>query len=238
MSAPAPHTNATQQEPQLEARTAELTELLDHLTACWDDERRLLARKLHDSLGSSMTALTMHLGLLAQHLPPENQALRERSGQMKQLLANIIETNRQMQLALWNDKLEFLGVRAALKELVADFGREHSIAARASLPDDDPAYSRAQAVALLRCAEEGLRNVLAHAQASAVDMILDDDGDQAMLTVRDNGVGPGQVDLGSLNCHGLRLLRERARALGGTLALGPGPDGGAALTMTLPKAAA
>jgi signal transduction histidine kinase len=236
MSAPAPQPPATELERQLAARTAELSELLAHLTSCWDAEKRQLARQLHDSLGSSMTALTMHLGLLAQQLPAEGKA-RDRAAQMKQLLATIIETNRTMQLELWNDKLEFLGIKAALGELVSEFRREHGVAARASLPDDDPEYSREQSVALLRCAEEGLRNVLAHAQASAVEIILDDDGDQAMLTVRDDGVGPGDADMSSFSCHGLRLLRERARALGGTLTLGPGPEGGTALTLVLPKAA-
>lgn len=218
------------------ARVAELTELLGHLTTCWDEERRLLARRLHDSLGSSMTALTMHLGLLSQHL--QEQPQRDRAAQMKQLLNNIIETNRKMQLQLWNDKLEFLGPKAAIAELVTDWGREHGIKARASLPDEDPDYSRPQGVALLRCAEEGLRNVLAHAQASEVDVILDDDGDQAMLTVRDNGKGPGTGAASAPSCHGLRLLRERARLLGGTLTLGAGPDGkGTALTLVLPKQA-
>ena len=218
------------------ARAAELTELLGHLCACWDEERRQLARRLHDSLGSSMTALTMHLGLLSQHLHEQPQ--RDRASQMRQLLNNIIETNRQMQLSLWNDKLEFLGPKAAIAELVSEWGREHGIKARASLPDDEPTCSREQGVALLRCTEEGLRNVAAHARASEVEVIFDDDGDQAMLTVRDNGVGPGDGVSASLSCHGLRLLRERARALGGTLTLGKGPDGsGAALTIILPKQA-
>lgn len=216
------------------ARAAELAELLGHLTSCWDDERRQLARKLHDSLGSSMTALTMHLALLSQHLP---EPQRDRAAQMKTLLNNIIETNRTMQLALWNDKLEFLGPKAAIAELVQEWGHEHGIKARASLPDEDPDYSRAQGVALLRAAEEGLRNVLAHAKATQVDVILDDDGDQAMLTVRDNGVGPGNGVGDAMRHHGLRLLRERARLLGGTLTLGPGPEGGAALTLILPHQA-
>jgi signal transduction histidine kinase len=56
-----------------------------------------------------------------------------------------------------------------------------------------------------------------------------------MLTVRDNGVGPGQDPGSSLSCHGLRLLRERARLLGGSLSIAPGPQGGTALTMIFPK---
>ena len=235
MTAPDPHHPDPELDRQVAERTAELTELVGHLMSCWDEERRLLARKLHDSLGSSMTALTMHLGLLSKNLS-DDKAI-ERAGQMKALLNNIIETNRKVQLSLWNDKLEFLGIKAALTELVAEFGREHGIAARASLPDDDDAYARAPGVALLRCAEEGLRNVLQHARAGAVEVILDDDGDQLMLTVRDDGIGlvDGAAPSESLNCHGLRLLRERARALGGTLTLAPASGGGTALTMVLPR---
>ena len=220
-------------------RTADLTEMLAYVGACWDDERRLLARQLHDSLGSSMTALTMHLALLSQHIPADNKSMRDRGAQMKNLLANIIETNRKMQLELWNDKLEFLGIRAALAELVPEFGAAHGLTARTSLPEDDASYSREQGVALLRCAEEGLRNVAAHARASEVDVVLDDDGEQVMLTVRDNGAGlpGGAAVMEATRCHGLRLLRERSRFLGGTLELCAADGGGALLRMTLPKVA-
>ena len=176
-------------DPALEhlvaARTAELSDMVSWLANSWDQERRQLARQLHDSLGSSMTALTMHLALLSQHLPADNKALRDRAAQMKNLLGGVIETNRKMQLALWNDKLEFLGLKTALSELVPEFAAEHGIRALASLPDEDGAWSREHAVLLLRCAEEGLRNAVAHAQATQVDVILDDDGEMAMLTVRD-----------------------------------------------------
>jgi len=228
-------------DPELErlvaARTAELTAMLAWQANCWDDERRQLARQLHDSLGSSMTALTMHLALLSQHIPAENKSMRDRSAQMKTLLGNIIETNRTMQLALWNDKLEFLGLKAALAELVPAFGVDHGIKANASLPEDDSAYTREVGALLLRCAEEGLRNVAAHAQARRVDVILDDDGEMTMLTVRDDGAGPadGALEQGSKRCHGLRLLRERARHLGGDVTLKAAEGGGAILQMTVPR---
>jgi len=234
MTAPDPQHHDPELERLVAERTAALTELVAHLMSCWDDERRLLARKLHDSLGSSMTALTMHLGLLSKGLTDTKTV--ERAGQMKTLLAGIIETNRKVQLTLWNDKLEFLGIKAALAELVEEFGQQHGIKASVSLPDDDDAYAREQGVALLRCAEEGLRNTLDHARASQVEVILDDDGEQLMLTVRDDGVGlarPAPPE--SLRCHGLRLLRERARALGGSVSLAGIEGGGTALTMILPR---
>lgn len=215
-------------------RAADLNELLGHSLTCWDNERRQLSRQLHDSMGSSLTALTMHLGLLASKMPQE-PALQERATVMKNLLHNIIETNRQMQHRLWNDKLEFLGLRVALGELVTQFGEQHSLAARCSLPDEEPRCPRSHHVVLLRTLEEGLSNVLTHAQASEIDVVVDDNDEQIMLTVKDNGIGPNSHHLDGQERHGLRTLRERAAYLGGTLELAPAVGGGAALTLILPK---
>jgi signal transduction histidine kinase len=234
MSPPATGQFEAEVERRLAERSADLAELLGHQTTCWDDQRRALARQLHDNLGSSMTALTMHLALLSQQLPPDKN-LQTRTAQMKTLLTGIINTNRDMQIALWNDKLEFLGVKAALAELVSEFGARHHITARISLPDEEAPYARELGVALLRTCEEGLRNVLAHAQASEIDVILDDNDEEIMLTVRDNGVGPGDQASAPGPRHGLRLLRERARYLGGRLSVSALPAGGTALAITLPR---
>ncbi len=234
MSAPAPEQFEAEVERRVAERTADLSELLGHLTTCWDDERRQLARKLHDSLGSSMTALTMHLALLTQQMPAE-KILQNRTAQMKTLLMNIINTNREMQITIWNDKLEFLGVKSALSELVGEFGALHQITARISLPDEDSAYAREHGVALLRTCEEGLRNVVAHAGATEVDVVLDDNDEEIMLTVRDNGVGSVDYDRKAKDCHGLRLLRERARYLGGRLSVTALPERGTALSIVLPR---
>jgi signal transduction histidine kinase len=234
MSAPAPEQFEAEVERRVAERTADLAELLGHLTTCWDDERRQLARKLHDSLGSSMTALTMHLSLLTQQMPAE-KILQTRTAQMKALLMNIINTNREMQITIWNDKLEFLGVKAALSELVSEFGALHQVTARISLPDEEAIYPREHGVALLRACEEGLRNVAAHAGATEVDVVLDDNDEEIMLTVRDNGVGHADYDRKASDCHGLRLLRARARYLGGRLDVRALPEGGTALAIMLPR---
>lgn len=212
----------------------DLAELLAHLAHCWDDERRELARILHDNVGSSLTALSMHLSLLSMKLPDE-PALRERAAQMKAVLAQVVDANRALQNRLWNDKLEFLGLKAALTGLVAEFGQAHAIGATASLPEAEVDCTRDQAVVLLRCAEEGLANVARHARATRAEVVLDDGEDELMLTVRDDGAGAAAVDMGSRDCHGLRLLRERALALGGTLSVASLQPAGTALCVRLPR---
>lgn len=218
-------------------RANDLSELLGYTNTAWDDERRALARQLHDSMGSSLTALTMHLSLLAHKMPAE-PALQDRAAQMKQLLLNVIDTNRQMQLRLWNDKLEFLGVTVALAELANQFGELEQIKVVCSFPEEELSCPRGHSVALLRTLEAALANIKQHAQASTIDIILDDNDDATTLTVKDNGVGlmPGHAQ--QPGTHSLRAVRERAAYLGGSLQLTANPAGGTILTVTLPKAAA
>ena len=234
MSAPAKPDQVAELAQMDALRAADLSELLGHVNARWDDERRALARQLHDSLGSSLTALTMHLALLVQQLPPERTVL-ERAAKMKQLLMSVIDTNRQMQVRLWNDKLEFLGVTVALGELAAQFGLQHQIAVRCSMPEDELICPRSHGVALLRTLEEGLSNIVAHAQASEVDIIVNDNDEAVMLTVKDNGIGFQNGNVMQTGKHGLRAVRERVHYLGGMLTLAPNQGPGATLSVSLPK---
>jgi signal transduction histidine kinase len=212
-----------------------LAELLAHTLHTDDEQKRLLARQLHDKLGSSLTALSMHLSLMSKQLPAD-QALQERAALVKQLLGNIIEGNRALQATLWNDTFEFLGIKAALHELADNFGAAHGIRVAASLPEQELDCPREAALVLLRGAQEGLANIAAHAGATEAELVLDDDGAAWVLTVRDNGKGLDGANAESAR-HGLRLLRERLRPLGGSLTLRPNPQdaAGASLVLTLPR---
>lgn len=230
MTPQAEHANDTQ-------RVADLSELLGHVNASRDQERRALARHMHDSLGSSLTALTMHLDLLAQQMPLD-PALQQRTAQIRQLLQEIVENNRAMQMTLWNDKLEFLGLGVALADAADQFSRQHQMTVRCSLPDDDLECPLDHGVVVLRALEEGLSNIAAHTQAGSVDVIVDDNDEMLMLTVKDDGIGlqgGAPARLGLHGRHGLRLVRERARHLGGTLTLTQNQGRGACLTVSLPK---
>lgn len=229
-----PQTTETDLVRLVAERTQDLSELLNYLADCWDEERRQLARKMHDSLGSSLTAITMHMSLLQQKLP-QDQALHDRLAQMRQLLSQVVTANRDMQLNLWNDKLEFLGLKAALADAIERFSRETGIQVHPNLPDEDVECDNRQSLLLLRAAEDGLRDVARHAQAKRVDLVLDDTGDELILTLRDDGIGRAAEDLGERSCHGLRILRERVRVMNGELTVADNPAGGTMLTVTLPR---
>jgi signal transduction histidine kinase len=79
-----------------------------------------------------------------------------------------------------------------------------------------------------------LNNVVKHAQATQVDVILDVDEDQVALTVRDNGIGIPAERRDSPGTYGLRGLQERAAFLGGTVAISAGRNGGTVVSVRLP----
>lgn len=194
---------------------ADLRELLGHVSASWDNERRSLSRQLHDSMGSTLTALSMHLSILEQQLPAAS-ALLERIALMKQLLLHLIESNRQMQLKLWSDKFEFLGLKIALNDLAWQFAEQHHLTMHCTLPPGELSCPHQYGALLLHVLEEALRNIASHAQASEVEIDLAETEAALTLTVKDNGIGLAHA---AKDKHGLRLLRERIRHLGGTLSV-------------------
>jgi signal transduction histidine kinase len=159
------------------------------------------------------------------------------------------KNNRDMQSGLWNDKLEFLGAGVAIADLATQFGDSHALAVRCSLPDDELNCPRGHGVVLLQALEQGLSNVARHAQAKQVDIIVDDNDDALTLTLKDDGIGlpagsPAGLPAGAPTGlpaqhpyaqHGLRLIRERLRHLGGSLTLTKNQERGACLTVSLPK---
>lgn len=209
-----------------------LAELLAHLCAAWDQEKRDLARHMHDNLGANLTALSMHLSMLTRHLPPD-PVLQERAAAMKALMSKVVQTNRALQDSLWNDKLEYLGLKAALQDLIE---QSHAADVRVSLslPDADLPCPVAVGLTLLRCAEEGIHNARRHGRAGQISLLLEDEGETLSLRVRDDGIGPGTAKPGM----GLRLLRQRVLQLGGSMHLSSCEAGGAELQVRLPRQSA
>lgn len=227
----------TQLEALVAARTTEVRELIGHLESTREEEKRAIARELHDDLGSALTALNMHLAILFQHMPAEPR-LTERAVQIKALLSSVTQTTRRIQVGLRPDKLDIFGIKTAIADQVLEFENYSGVACRASLPDEDLAYPPQVDIALFRMVQEALNNIAKHANASHVDVVLDDSDENIMLTIRDNGVGFSVSQPAMGITHGLRGMRERAGYLGGDVSITSAPGKGATIVVTLPKAGA
>jgi len=225
----------TQLEALVTARTAEVSELMAHLEATREEEKRAIARELHDDLGSALTALNMHLAILFQQMPADSR-LVDRSVQIKGLLTSVTQTTRRIQAGLRPDKLDIFGIKTAIAEQALEFENYTGVSCRVDLPDEELSYPPQIDIALFRMVQEALNNIAKHAKANRVEIVLDDTDDHVVLSIRDDGVGIEASQKAGTVTHGLRGMRERAGYLGGDVKIISAAGKGTSIVITLPKA--
>jgi two-component system, NarL family, sensor histidine kinase UhpB len=212
---------------------AGLRELSASVVEAREEERRRIARELHDELGQRLTALKIDLATLAAQagLPTDDV----RVAAMQAMLDDTVASVRRIASDLRPLMLDDLGLNAAIEWLARDASRRMGIAVHTRLPLDEPAVEQRVATALYRMVQEALTNVARHAQAHSVEVALQAQDGQLVLTVADDGVGLTEQALQRAGSFGLMGLRERAHGLGGTIDVGPRPGGGTRLTVRLPS---
>ncbi|MBC7514069.1 MAG: PAS domain-containing protein [Herminiimonas sp.] len=224
----------TQLEALVASRTAEVHELIGHLETTREEEKRAIARELHDELGSALTALSMHLSLLLRQMPADRTP-DAHVVQINSLLASIVTTTRRMQQGLRPDKLDVFGIKTAIAEQVQEFAQYAGVSCKVSVPDENVLYGAAIDIALFRMVQEALNNIAKHAKASNVAVVLDDTDDAIVLTIRDDGIGLPENSADKLHTHGLRGMRERAAYLGGSVGFSSSLGGGTTIRVDVPK---
>lgn len=238
-TAPRPLSSAQEAplESQLEAlvvqRTAQIREVLAHTEASREEENKALARKLHGDVGSSLTALSMHLAMLARHLPSDS-VVKERMQQMKELLSSAVATTRCIQSALRPDKLDLFGWESAAEDLANQLLGEIGIAYEFHLPNQTLSCAASIEISLYRMLEEALTNVKLHACATRVDITLEEEEEWVRMFIQDNGVGFSRAAM-LPGKHGLRRIKERAAYFGGELLIHSVVDQGTKIEIKLPR---
>lgn len=225
-------------EVQVDAGTVALAhaatlheQLLHRLSRSQEDERRRIARELHDSLGQYLTALKLALGSLAPAIA--DPRLRQR---VEHLDAITTEVDRELDhiiAALRPVVLDELGLAGALPGIVADWSRHSGIPAEVVLVHvEQERFDDETESTLYRATQEGLTNVVKHARARRVDVTLTRIQDTLCLTVEDDGVGFDVADIH--RGWGLRGMAERARSVGGMLDVESTPGAGTTVIVRLP----
>jgi signal transduction histidine kinase len=206
------------QRHRLAARTSELEQLTRLLLRVQEDERRRIARELHDEAGQVLTAVKIELEL-------------EGRAEAGALVGRALSQVRDLSNLLRPSALDDLGLPAALRALVADFS------SRTRLPvtlDLDPAMRRLPAeveVVVYRVVQEALTNAARHARASAARVQVGGDERHVRVIVEDDGRGLAE---GASPHTGWLGMRERVAALGGQLSIGSGERSGVRLDARIP----
>jgi two-component system sensor histidine kinase UhpB len=187
--------------------------------AAQESERRRVARELHDEVGQALTGAMLRLD-------------RDDTEEAKVALRAALEEVREIASRLRPEALDELGLRNALRALVAAAARDARLDIRPEIDPELPALTPEQELVLYRVAQEALTNALRHSGAASMHCSLSAQGGGVLLTVRDDGRGfdPKEVRFGA----GIRGMRERALLVRATLELESSPAGGTTVRLWSP----
>lgn len=230
-------TKEVEAEQELRATNSQLRALAARLDTIREEERRAIAREIHDQIGQALTALKLDLGALAGQLPPgAGAAVEERARSMETLIDQTIDTTRRVSASLRPAILDDLGLAAAIRSQAREFEQRTGVACDLDLPDDGDGVAAPIALALFRILQEALTNVTRHAGARQVHIGLTLGPDTAVLTVADDGRGVTAEELGRPSSLGIVGIRERALAVGGEVTITGAPARGTTLSVRVPTA--
>jgi len=217
----------------LERLEAERARTANAVLQAQEGERARLARDLHDEANQALTGVLLRLEATAQHAPPQlREELRETQGVATRAMGELVRLARELRPVALDD----LGLGAALRTQVADFGRRAGVETTLDMPasglDDLDADEQ---LVVYRVVQEGLSNIAQHAAASSVRVHVDCRGDGTVVRVADNGEG-FRSDEASAGL-GLTGMRERAVLAGGRLEVSSRPGAGTIIELRLGAAA-
>jgi len=208
----------------LESSREELRQLSLHLQAVREDERKALARELHDDVGGLLAGIRLELGALQSRLVSTDPALKSRIASVDVLLESARAASDRIMRNLRPSVID-LGLVEALRWLVRDFGKRYGIEAKFRSNVENPKLLEQPRVALFRVGQEALLNVVKHARAKTVRVDLFVDDKQATLEIVDDGFGISTDRSAALDRFGIRGMRERIEGLGGWMEVSGGSAG-------------
>ncbi|MFL6447124.1 MAG: PAS domain S-box protein [Bryobacteraceae bacterium] len=221
------------QGAELDRTKEELRALAASLLTAQDEERRHVARELHDDVSQRLAVLEMHVSLL-QSQPEMPDALKQQLEGLTNEITKVSEGVRTLSHGLHPSMLEHLGLIPALRSLGSEFEKVQSFTFHLISFPLQRTIPLSVASTLYRIAQEALRNVAKHAPGSLVTVRVTEDEHELHLSIHDNG--PGFDPASTATHHGLGLIsiEERVRLVGGKLALSAKPGGGTRIDVTVP----
>ena len=216
----------------MEDRTRELSALSNHLQALSEREKSELARKLHDELGGLLTAAKMDLSWLQSRL--EGAVIQERLAQLGSVLDEAMDLKRRVVEELRPSLLDHFGLPTALRAYVESTCAKAGLACQLVVEHACESMSKDTTIALFRVVQEGLSNIIRHAQANNVKLELSGDERHCVVTLVDDGHGFDARSPQFRWSHGLMGMRQRAEALGGRLDIASQVGGGTRVRVEIP----
>jgi PAS domain S-box-containing protein len=225
-------------EEQLKSTLDQLQGLAIHMETVREEERTRIAREVHDELGQALTGLKLELAWIKGRLIKENRQeqlplLLDKAEEMSKQIDTTIQSMRRIVTELRPGILDEFGLAAALEWQGQEFHKRTGIPCSVSVTETSVNAERSSA--LFRIVQEALTNIARHANATSVEIRLQQDNAGLSLTIEDNGIGITDEMIVSGRSFGLLGMRERAAAIGGSFELGCPRGAGTKIAVHIPS---
>ncbi len=212
----------------------QLRDLTAYLQTTREEERKRIAREVHDELGQSLAVLKMDLSWLGKRLLKEQTSLLEKIKTMLELIGNIMKTVRRISTELRPGLLDDLGLIAAIEWHTEEFRNLTGIKCRITSNCDDAVLDQNLSTTIFRIFQETLLNIANHSRATKVKVSLMKENYNLVMVISDNGKGITRKEISNPKSLGLVGMRERALLWGGVLNINGIQDKGTMVTVNIP----
>lgn len=223
---------------QLEASNQQLRVLSERVINAQEDERKRIARSLHDDTGQSLSTLMINLDRLEKHIPIDSDELVDRLRSIRQMAADSLDCLRSIIYDLRPAILDDLGLLPAIRWYAQTNLEEAGIQVKLDFPDELPSLPQPLTTTLFRVAQEGVNNIIRHSQAKSVSISLGAKENEVYLRIQDDGHGfnPAQIGNKAIDMHhwGLIGIQERIELVGGKMSITSDPEHGTTLQVNAP----
>ncbi|MHC4434072.1 MAG: sensor histidine kinase [Planctomycetota bacterium] len=208
-----------QTEKELIQSRRRLRELASHLESAREMERTRIAREIHDELGQALTALKMELHWCLKRLPKDNKELLEKAKTLPELVDANVHLVQRISSELRPGLLDNLGLSAAVEWQAGQFQDRTGISCDIICEPNEIVLDHTRSTALFRIFQETLTNIIRHADATRVEIVLREKDGDVELMVSDNGKGITEKEIADPRSFGLMGINERVNSLGGSVAI-------------------
>jgi PAS domain S-box-containing protein len=218
---------------QVRAGRERLEGVARRLVEVQESERKYIARELHDEAAQALAALMMGLRMLDREAD-RPEAVRAGVAELLNVAENVLEELRRLAMDLRPASLDYVGLPSALQQHLESIGERHGPTVRLRTVGFEERLIPDTETALYRIVQEAVANVVRHANAGSIDVLLERRGNRIEVTVADDGVGFEPEALPQSGRLGLLGMQERADILGGTLSIDSRPGAGTTVRLEIP----
>jgi len=229
-------TDLKSKEIELIKLAADLRSLTNSLLLIREEERKAIAKDIHDELGQNLTISKMEIAWLLKHLDDDKSLLIEKLEHLQTITQSTIDTSRTLYNSLYPQMLDEVGIVGAIRWHTSNHIKTTNIQVkiRTTLKEEPLMEDHSICLTLFRIYQECFTNIIRYAKASKVSIYLDIIDGQVVMSIEDDGIGFEIDKVDTKVHHGLLGMRERAFALNGTLNIKSEIGNGTTTTISIP----